>query len=326
MKTKTDLVSFLIAAYNEEQYIVECIDSCLNQTYPRVEVCVTDDGSEDNTWRILQQKYSNNPRVKLDKFEKNRGKVFAFNNSYNKAEGHFFALLGADDASFDDRIESSYRFLNDNQFDLIFAKRSFCDENLVPLDIDDKKIEPRYLRLENLLFSNFCHGPTLFFNRKIAKRCFPIPQMLLFEDWWIGFNAMLYGQTGFFDKYVTKYRQHGANDVSDAKGDRIVEQKKKNYVRHPLYYLCFYNEIIKNHFSGNKQKYIKIILLNYYYRKLVLEDKLVNRLRYLPKILKFPVVNPALFLSIPVLIFGSRLFNLKKLSLFKRAGETGLIK
>lgn len=318
MKSNTELVSFLIAAYNEEQYIAECIDSCLNQTYPNVEVCVTDDGSDDGTWKILQHKYTNNPRVKLDRFEKNRGKVSAFNNSYNNARGKFFALIGADDASFEDRIEASYRFLNEKQYDLIFAKRSFCDENLSPLNIDDKKIAPEFIRMEHLLFSNFCHGPTLFFNRNIAESCFPIPEILLFEDWWIGFNALLYGEIGFLDKYVAKYRQHSANDASNVDGHRIIEQKRKNFVRHAAYYLCFYKNIQNNKLIENKNKYIRLILLNYYYRKIVLEDQLKNRIKYFSRILKFPAFNLPFFLSLPVLIFGIRFFSLKKPAFFKR--------
>jgi glycosyltransferase involved in cell wall biosynthesis len=319
MKTSNDgsLVSFLIAAYNEEQYIIDCIDSCLNQTYPHIQVCVTDDGSTDGTWKILQKTYKDNVRVALDRFEHNKGKVFAFNNSYSNASGRYFALIGADDVAFKDRIDASFRLLKNSQCDAVVGKRLFCDEKLNALNIDDKKIAPRNIHLDRLLFSNFCYGTALFFNHKIAQRCFPIPEILLFEDWWIGFNSLMYGKIAFLDKYVTKYRQHGANDVSDIQGRRIIEQKKKNFSRHSRYYLCFYNEIQKNKSLPNKKQYIKLILLNYYYRKLVLEDRLKNRIKYLPKIIKFAAFNLAFFLSIPLLVFGNRIFNLKKMQIFK---------
>ena len=86
---KLPLVSFIIAAYNEESYIEECITSCINQTYSNVEICITDDGSTDNTWNIINKYYSNNPakNLKIDRFHKNKGKIAAFNNSFAMSSG-----------------------------------------------------------------------------------------------------------------------------------------------------------------------------------------------------------------------------------------------
>jgi hypothetical protein len=81
----TPLVSFLIAAFNEERFVVACVASCLDQTYTPVEVCVTDDGSTDGTWDILQAAFGQDPRVKLARLEENKGKVHAFNRSFEMA-------------------------------------------------------------------------------------------------------------------------------------------------------------------------------------------------------------------------------------------------
>ena len=60
MKTNEGpLVSVLIAAYNEEENILECIDSIINQTYNNIEVIVVDDGSTDNTLHLLES-YNDN--------------------------------------------------------------------------------------------------------------------------------------------------------------------------------------------------------------------------------------------------------------------------
>ena len=62
----TPLVSFLMAAFNEERFVVACVASCLDQTYTPVEVCVTDDGSTDGTWDILQAAFGQDPRGRAD--------------------------------------------------------------------------------------------------------------------------------------------------------------------------------------------------------------------------------------------------------------------
>ena len=54
MKNK---VSVVIPAYNSCDVICRCIDSILNQTYDNIEVIVVDDGSSDNTYKLVKDKY-----------------------------------------------------------------------------------------------------------------------------------------------------------------------------------------------------------------------------------------------------------------------------
>jgi len=97
------LVSVLIAAYNEEKYILECIDSIINQTYNNIEIIVIDDGSTDKTLDILES-YNDN-RLKIFTHE-NRGRVFSRNRALSLASGKYVILQDADDWSDKRRIES----------------------------------------------------------------------------------------------------------------------------------------------------------------------------------------------------------------------------
>ena len=56
-------VSIYIPAYNAEEYIKEAVDGALNQTFSDLDVVVVDDGSTDNTAKILDEHYSSNNRV-----------------------------------------------------------------------------------------------------------------------------------------------------------------------------------------------------------------------------------------------------------------------
>src|SRR5689334_14430774 len=69
----TALVSIVLTTLNAEQYMRECLDSCLQQTYPHFELIVVDGGSVDGTLDILRT-YSD-PRIRLVHQQGNRGKL-----------------------------------------------------------------------------------------------------------------------------------------------------------------------------------------------------------------------------------------------------------
>ncbi len=87
------LVSVVVPTYNSARYIPEAVDSVLNQTYARHEVIVVDDGSTDDTRRILQS-YSGQIHYV---YQDNQGPAAARNNGLRLARGEFVVFLDADD-------------------------------------------------------------------------------------------------------------------------------------------------------------------------------------------------------------------------------------
>ena len=62
------LVSIIMPAYDVEKYIVEAVESIINQTYENWELLICDDGSNDTTWQIIQ----NFPDPRIKKFKNNK--------------------------------------------------------------------------------------------------------------------------------------------------------------------------------------------------------------------------------------------------------------
>lgn len=54
-RTQDPLVSILVPSYNHEKYIIECLDSIHNLDYPRLELLISDDCSQDDTFRLAEQ-------------------------------------------------------------------------------------------------------------------------------------------------------------------------------------------------------------------------------------------------------------------------------
>lgn len=92
-KTK---VSVLIPVYNAEQYIVRCIDSILNQTYPDLEVVLVNDGSTDNSGKICDEYASQDSRVRVF-HKKNSGVSETRNVALDNAQGNYILFVDSDD-------------------------------------------------------------------------------------------------------------------------------------------------------------------------------------------------------------------------------------
>ncbi len=261
-------VSFIIAAYNEEKYIQNCIDSCLEQTYDNIEVCVTDDGSQDRTWKLLEN-YSSD-QVKIDRFSKNKGKVIAFNNSFSLATGKYIAIIGADDVNLPNRVENQLKFLIDQAIDLTWGKLIHIGSSgeilknyYTPLKVKPKKCD--------ILQDNFIPGNTIFLSKRLANQIFPIPKELKFEDWWIAFNAIFSAKYKMLETPVIKYRIHENNTVGNTSID-YVQLRRKNIRRHITYHEIFDKKLLNN---TNFQR-INHLVKNY--KLACLEDHFKKRL------------------------------------------------
>lgn len=94
--TNNPCVSILIPLYNAEKFLLETLNSCINQTYTNIEVIVVDDGSKDNSYTIALEYTKKYPQVKLYK-QSNFGACRARNYAFKQSKGDYIMYLDADD-------------------------------------------------------------------------------------------------------------------------------------------------------------------------------------------------------------------------------------
>ena len=97
-------VSVLMPAYNAATTIPAAIESLLNQTWANIELIAVDDGSKDNTWRVIQSFAARDPRVVALRHDQNRGAYAARNTALKSASGDFVTVNDADDWSHPERL------------------------------------------------------------------------------------------------------------------------------------------------------------------------------------------------------------------------------
>jgi cellulose synthase/poly-beta-1,6-N-acetylglucosamine synthase-like glycosyltransferase len=91
------IVSVLIPAYNEEDVIVYTVNSVLESDYPRLEVIVVDDGSNDGTGELLEAQFGRNPAVRII-HQPNNGKPAALSHALAEASSSIIVTIDADTA------------------------------------------------------------------------------------------------------------------------------------------------------------------------------------------------------------------------------------
>ena len=112
-------VSFIVPVYNVEKYLVECIESLLNQSEKDFEIVLVDDGSTDASGKICdeyQKKYENIQCI----HQENSGVAVARNVGIARSKGKWLFFVDSDDAASRDLIKVCSDFLNDEN-DICFT-------------------------------------------------------------------------------------------------------------------------------------------------------------------------------------------------------------
>lgn len=121
-------VSVIIPVYNGEKFIIECYNSIKKQTYSNLEIIFINDGSIDNSSKILNDLAKKDEKIRIiDK--KNEGVSIARNKGLDVALGEYITFLDVDDMFEKDYIEIMVNTLEKNNLDIIKTGFTMFNEN-----------------------------------------------------------------------------------------------------------------------------------------------------------------------------------------------------
>ena len=138
-------VSIIIPVYNNEKYIEKCIHSVLNQTFGELEIIAVNDGSTDESGKILKNLEREDVRIILLE-QNNQGVAAARNLGVKKSTGKYITFVDGDDYLKNDYIEKMYDLAEKESLDMVISGLTYVDESEKELN---KIIPGVYKRLEN---------------------------------------------------------------------------------------------------------------------------------------------------------------------------------
>lgn len=122
------LISVIIPVYNVEEYLHECVDSVINQTYRNLEIILVDDGSTDSSGKICDEYAEKDSRV-IVVHKTNSGPSKTRNNGLKIAKGEYIYFLDSDDYLDKNALETLVETARNQNADLVFfSAESFCDD------------------------------------------------------------------------------------------------------------------------------------------------------------------------------------------------------
>lgn len=139
-------ISVIVPVYNVEQYIEKCLISLVNQSIKDIEIIVVNDGSPDNSQKIIDKYVKKYPKIIKSYIKENGGLSDARNYGVNKSSGEYIAFLDSDDWVEIDMYKEMYEKAKTKDFDIVVCDVKYIFDNSVkivssnvPNDKFDKK-------------------------------------------------------------------------------------------------------------------------------------------------------------------------------------------
>lgn len=223
-------IGIVMGTYNGEKYIAEQLESIINQTYQDWYLLVRDDGSTDNTVKILNEFARNHPRISILKDQDGN---LGFNRNFLKlialTETPYISICDQDDVWLPHKLTTSLQTLQaiEHTSDtpaLVHSDAIIVDSNLN--HVADKWIGSRgnIEGLNGIAFANSVQGASVMFNQALKKIALTTPPLAPY-DYHLALLSTLKGKRYFINESLLKYRQHAHNAIGGMSTDDKTNNK-----------------------------------------------------------------------------------------------------
>lgn len=238
------LVTVIVPCYRHEEYVRDCLDSIINQTYQNIELIVCDDCSPDHSYDIIcsmkKQLEDRFTSVILIRNDVNQGVTKNLNRMIRLAKGEYIKDIASDDMLMPDCIENLVDYMENHPCDLAYSNGWEIGEDTkyVPKDSDCKKriYEEKPKSGKNLTGDicayNFISSPSAIYPKETFEKYGLYDESLMIEDFEYMLRVSVDGNIGYLDKETIWYRVSD-NSMShyDGSDESLARMRKINQCR-----------------------------------------------------------------------------------------------
>ena len=189
---KNPLVSIIAVCYNHARFVIECLDSIRNQTYPNLQIIIMDDCSQDDSVEIIRnwiERYG--VECSFIAHQNNQGVCRTLNEALELAQGKYISMIATDDTWLPDKITRQVAIMESmpENVGIIYSDAYQMDENGQRLPdmfiAAHRKFDsvPEGDLLEHLIVGNFIPAMTTLIRRAVYDHVGLYDEKLIFEDW-----------------------------------------------------------------------------------------------------------------------------------------------
>lgn len=212
------LVTFVLFAYNQEDYIRDAVESAFAQTYKPLEIILSDDCSSDRTFNIMQEmaaSYRGPHKVYVRQTERNQGITHHFLQRVREAKGEVIVVAAGDDISKPERCEAHLSYYHDPSVMAVTGLFDLMDENGNVFAINSAGTIIKSAGVDQgAVFYDFdrytpIQGSTASYRKEIFRYEMPNEEIAISEDVLMGYMIHLFGfKVASCRESLIKYRVH----------------------------------------------------------------------------------------------------------------------
>ena len=275
-------VSLIIPVYNVEKYIRQCLESAINQTLKDIEIIVVNDGTKDNSMKIVEE-YLSDERIKIVNKE-NGGVSSSRNTGMREAQGKYVYFIDSDDFVDKEVLDILYKNSEKEKMDIVFSNFSYYNDRtkkekrakfIFPFK---EKINKGYYYLYNGEEINVWNR--LYKKEFLEKYNFKFIEGIIHEDQDFGFKTIILAEKiKYVENYGYKYRTEREGSImSSQKKERNLESVqilKREMSK-------FFSNVNLNEFQKIRV-YFKLLSLDFWEKELKGDNDFKNEILNLEK-------------------------------------------